>query len=168
MDSTKLHKAVFDNNEFYLPSRYKAVELIGSGSYGAVIDAKDLKFNNQSVAIKKIQNIVDEVDLKRVLREIKILKYIKHDNIVSLIDVIFVKNNKNEGDKEKKKIGDIYLVTEKMDTDLYKIIKSNQELSDDHYKFIMYQILRSILFLHSAGLIHRDIKPSNVLINEVA
>lgn len=165
MDSKQLYKAVFDNNEFYLPNRYKPVELIGSGSYGAVIDAKDLKLNSQSVAIKKIQNIVDEVDLKRVLREIKILKYMKHDNIVSLIDVIFVRN-KNEVVKEKKKIGDIYLVTEKMDTDLYKIIKSNQELSDDHYKFIMYQILRSILFLHSAGLIHRDIKPSNVLINE--
>jgi len=72
----------------------------------------------------------------------------------------------SKNDSNKSKIGDIYLVTEKMDTDLYKIIKSNQELSDDHYKFIMYQILRSILFLHSAGLIHRDIKPSNVLINE--
>jgi len=57
-------------------------------------------------------------------------------------------------------------VTEKMDTDLYKIIKTNQELSDEHYKFIMYQILRSLFFLHSANVIHRDIKPSNVLINE--
>jgi len=53
-----------------------------------------------------------------------------------------------------------------MDSDLYKIIKSNQELSDDHYKFIIYQILRALLFLHSANIIHRDIKPSNILINE--
>lgn len=53
-----------------------------------------------------------------------------------------------------------------MDTDLYKIIKSNQELSDDHYKFIFYQICRALKFLHSANIIHRDIKPSNVLINE--
>jgi len=44
-----------------------------------------------NVAIKKIHNITDEVDLKRVLREIKILKYIKHDNILSLIDAYFVK-----------------------------------------------------------------------------
>jgi mitogen-activated protein kinase 1/3 len=53
-----------------------------------------------------------------------------------------------------------------MDTDLYKIIKSNQELSDDHYKFILYQILRALLFLHSTNIVHRDIKPSNILINE--
>lgn len=63
-------------------------------------------------------------------------------------------------------MGDIYLVFEKMDTDLYKIMKSGQELSDDHYKFIIYQILRALLYLHSANIVHRDIKPSNVLINE--
>lgn len=53
-----------------------------------------------------------------------------------------------------------------MDTDLFKIIKSQQNLTSDHYKFIMYQILRALLYLHSAKIIHRDIKPSNVLINE--
>lgn len=54
-----------------------------------------------------------------------------------------------------------------MDTDLNKLIQSSdQVLSDEHYKFIIYQILRAVLFLHSAKVIHRDIKPSNVLINE--
>ena len=43
------------------------------------------------VAIKKIQNIMDEIDLKRILREIMILKYLKHDNIIQLYDVIFVR-----------------------------------------------------------------------------
>ena len=66
----------------------------------------------------------------------------------------------------KKRVGDVYLVFEKMDTDLFKIINSKQLLSNDHYKFIMYQILRAILFMHSADVLHRDIKPSNVLINE--
>ena len=53
-----------------------------------------------------------------------------------------------------------------MDTDLFKIINSRQTLTNDHYKFIFYQILRAILFMHSADILHRDIKPSNVLINE--
>jgi mitogen-activated protein kinase 1/3 len=55
---------------------------------------------------------------------------------------------------------------EKMDSDLQKIIFSKQELSDEHYQFILYQILRALYFLHSANIIHRDFKPSNVLINE--
>ena len=55
---------------------------------------------------------------------------------------------------------------EKMDSDLQKIIASKQELSDEHYQLILYQILRALYFLHSANIIHRDFKPSNVLINE--
>jgi len=66
----------------------------------------------------------------------------------------------------QKKVGDIYLIFEKMDTDLYKIMKSGQELSDDHYKFIIYQIIRALFFMHSGNIIHRDLKPSNILINE--
>jgi mitogen-activated protein kinase 1/3 len=64
--------------------------LIGNGSFGAVIEAKDLK-HDRPVAIKKIQNIIDQIDLKRILREIMILKYMKHENIISLYDVIFVR-----------------------------------------------------------------------------
>lgn len=86
----KFTKSVYGGYEFFLPIRYKPTELIGVGSYGAVIDAKDSKCN-RNVAIKKIQNIMDEVDLKRVLREIIILKYMKHDNIIGLYDVLFVR-----------------------------------------------------------------------------
>ena len=55
---------------------------------------------------------------------------------------------------------------EKMDSDLQKIIFSKQELSDEHYQFILYPILRALYYLHSANIIHRDLKPSNVLISE--
>jgi mitogen-activated protein kinase 1/3 len=146
---------------FYLPIRYTPGDLIGSGAYGAVINAYDNK-TNKNIAIKKLKSISDAVDLKRVLREVMIMKYVQHENIIPLYDVIF-HINKNP---QLKKIGDIYLIMEKMDSDLQKIIFSKQELSDDHYQFILYQILRAIYYLHSANIIHRDFKPSNVLINE--
>lgn len=76
--------------EFLLPKRYIAKELIGFGSFGAVIEALDTKVN-KSVAIKKIQNISDANDLKKVIREILILKNLKHDNIIALLDVIFIR-----------------------------------------------------------------------------
>ena len=53
-----------------------------------------------------------------------------------------------------------------MDTDLHRVIYSKQELSDDHICYFLYQILRGLLFLHSANIMHRDLKPSNLLVNK--
>jgi len=51
-----------------------------------------------------------------------------------------------------------------MDIDLYTLIRENI-LGNQHKQFIIYQIAKSIYYLHTAELIHRDIKPSNVLVN---
>jgi len=53
-----------------------------------------------------------------------------------------------------------------METDLHRVIYSRQDLSDDHIQYFIYQILRGLLFMHSANVIHRDIKPSNLLLNK--
>lgn len=55
-----------------------------------------------------------------------------------------------------------------MDTDLHKVISSNQFFEIEHIRVILYQILCGLLYMQSAGVIHRDIKPANILLNEVA
>ncbi len=63
-------------------------------------------------------------------------------------------------------LGDIYLVTELMETDLHRIVRSQIDLTDEHVQYFVYQMLRACLYIHSASIIHRDIKPSNILVNE--
>ncbi|KAF9597883.1 hypothetical protein IFM89_022095 [Coptis chinensis] len=60
---------------------------------------------------------------------------------------------------------DVYYATELMDTDLHQIIRSNQDLSEEHSQYFLYQLLRGLKYIHSANVIHRDLKPSNLLLN---
>lgn len=59
---------------------------------------------------------------------------------------------------------DVYIVQCLMETDMYKLLKT-QQLSNDHVCYFLYQILRGLKYIHSANVLHRDLKPSNLLLN---
>ena len=88
-----------------------------------------------------------------------IMKALKHENLVELQDIVYVP-------RKGRIIGDIMLVENMMETDLNRVLTSKQELSIEHRAYFLYQMLRGLKFVHSAGIIHRDIKPSNALLNE--
>ena len=50
-----------------------------------------------------------------------------------------------------------------MDENLYECLVQTKNLNQKRVKILMYQLLRSISFIHSKGIFHRDIKPENVL-----
>ncbi|KAG8387738.1 hypothetical protein BUALT_Bualt02G0052600 [Buddleja alternifolia] len=145
-------------NMFEITSKYRPpIMPIGRGAYGIVCSILNSE-TNEMVAIKKIANAFDNyMDAKRTLREIKLLRHLDHENVVAIKDVI--------PPPLRREFTDVYIATELMDTDLHQIIRSNQGLSEEHCQYFLYQLLRGLKYIHSAGVIHRDLKPSNLLLN---
>ncbi|KAI3450992.1 hypothetical protein Pfo_007657 [Paulownia fortunei] len=142
---------------FEVDRKYVPIKPIGRGSYGVVCSSINRE-TNERVAIKKITDVFgNRISAIRTLRELMLLRCIKHENVVELKDVMMPTNW--SGFKE------LYMVYELMDTDLHHIIKSPQPLSNDHCKFFIFQLLRGLKYLHSANVLHRDLKPGNLLVN---
>uniref|UniRef100_A0A674NJW5 Mitogen-activated protein kinase n=1 Tax=Takifugu rubripes TaxID=31033 RepID=A0A674NJW5_TAKRU len=140
---------------FDVGPRYSNLSYIGEGAYGMVCSAYD-RDNKIRVAIKKISPFEHQTYCQRTLREIKILLRFKHENIIGINDIIRAPTI----DQMK----DVYIVQDLMETDLYKLLKT-QHLSNDHICYFLYQILRGLKYIHSANVLHRDLKPSNLLLN---
>jgi len=164
-------------NVFEVQSRYAPIKPIGKGAYGVVCSARDVR-SDARVAIKKITNAFENaVDAKRTLREIKLLRHLRHENVIRIADVVApvskksldaAQGTKTNGAKTTRapaSFDDVYVMYELMDTDLHQIIRSNQPLSDDHCQYFVYQLLRGLKYIHSANVLHRDLKPSNLLLN---
>ncbi|OQR84506.1 mitogen-activated protein kinase [Achlya hypogyna] len=150
------HIVMAKKTAFDMPVRYQLIKVLGSGSYGEVIAASDTE-TGASVAIKKIPQAFRELlDTKRILRELCLLRQLKHPHLIRLWDVL--------RPPRCVEMEDIYLVTDLMEADLHRIIHSTQTLSDEHVAYLMYQIFRALKYLHSANIAHRDLKPSNVLL----
>ncbi|MCO5587763.1 hypothetical protein L7F22_041715 [Adiantum nelumboides] len=143
--------------EYGEATRYILQEVIGKGSYGVVCSAIDTH-TGQKVAIKKITDIFEHVsDATRILREIRLLRLLRHPDIVELKHIMLPPS--------RKEFKDIYVVFELMESDLHQVIKANDDLTPEHYQFFLYQLLRALKYIHTANVFHRDLKPKNILAN---
>lgn len=131
---------------------YKKIKVLGRGAFGLVYKAENLQNPNELVAIKKYIGISKKDIPFQILREINIIKLLKHPNIIGVIDVQNVGQN-------------IELVLEYGGESLrsyYQKTDYNKRVHE--IKNISYQLLMGCLYMHKLGVIHRDLKPDNVLI----
>lgn len=127
--------------EYGEASRYQIQEVIGKGSYGVVASAVDTK-TGERVAIKKINDVFEHVsDATRILREIKLLRLLRHPDIVEIKHIMLPPS--------RREFKDIYVVFELMESDLHQVIKANDDLTPEHYQFFLYQLMRGLKYTHT-------------------
>jgi len=105
------------------------------------------------------------VHCRNVLRELTILRQLKckAENIFT-IDLLDIRIHRDEA---QNKVSGIFLISDFVDNDLNKLLRSSvlENFSEAHIRVILYNILCSLNYLHSTGIMHRDIKPANILID---
>eukprot|EP00171_Calliarthron_tuberculosum_P014166 IDg14166t1 len=110
------------------------------GAYGLVVSAVDSKTKDK-VAVKKVSNLCDNIgDAKRILREIRLMRFLKHEQILQITDM--------EVPNSPEDFNEIYIVSPLFDKDLERILRAGVELKDEHIQFFVYQMLCALKYMH--------------------
>lgn len=134
---------------------FEKLNKVGEGTYGVVYRAKDKK-TNEIVALKRIRMERENDGLPiSSLREIKLLKTLRHDNVV-LVKEVAVGNDLDQ----------IFLVMEYCEQDMAALMDNvKKPYTPAEVKCLMLQLLKGIEYCHDHFVIHRDLKLSNLLLN---
>lgn len=140
--------------------KYENIFQVGEGTYGKVFKAKIKNIEETKyVALKCILMDKEKEGFPiTALREIMILKNLKHQNLINMLEIVSTK-------EKDKNINNIYLVFEYMNHDLAGLLKSKINFKLPTIKSIFYQSLLGVNHLHLNNILHRDIKSANILVS---
>ena len=136
-----------------MQNKYEVLGVVGEGAYGIVYKCKN-KETGKYVAIKKFKEVGDELVKKTMKRELKMLQRLHHPNVVEFQDAF-------------RRKGNLFLVFEFVDKNLLELLQEHPNgLDPNLIRHLIYQLCKSIKYLHDQNIIHRDIKPENLLITD--
>ncbi|KAG2467555.1 CDK18 kinase, partial [Polypterus senegalus] len=131
---------------------YVKLDKLGEGTYATVFKGRS-KLTENLVALKEIRLEHEEGAPCTAIREVSLLKNLKHANIVTLHDIIHTDRS-------------LTLVFEYLDNDLKQYLDNCGIMNVQNVKIFMFQLLRGLSYCHKRKILHRDLKPQNLLINE--
>ncbi|CDW52238.1 cyclin dependent kinase 16 [Trichuris trichiura] len=132
---------------------YQKLEKLGEGTYATVYKGRS-RLTDALVALKEIRLEQEEGAPCTAIREVSLLRELRHANVVTLHDIIYT-------DKT------LTLVFEYLDSDLKQYMDAcGNLLSMNNIKIFAFQILRGLAYCHARRVLHRDLKPQNLLINQ--
>lgn len=132
---------------------YTKLDKLGEGTYATVFKGKS-RLTDNIVALKEIRLEHEEGAPCTAIREVSLLKDLKHGNIVTLHDIVHT-------DKS------LTLVFEYLERDLKQYMDDcGAILAMNNVKLFLFQMLRGLAYCHARRVLHRDLKPQNLLINE--
>lgn len=149
-----------DPRQFTIGHYVCSGELLGRGSFASVYKGTNQK-TKEVVAVKVI-------DVERLAKtnnpklqqhldqEISVMKAMKHENIVELLDVY-----------KSAKGDELYMILEFCaggDFSKYLAKQPDRRLTEEHARYFMRQLASGLRFLRSKQVIHRDLKPQNLLL----
>ena len=156
-DLTNKSNILYKKQHEKIIGNYILEKLINKGEISKVVLAKHI-ITGEKVAIKILYKKLFKnniLSLKHIKREIQILKIVKHENIINLLDIIDEKN-------------EIYLITEYCPYDLFSLIikNRNKKLSEESALNYFSQYINGLHYLHQNGISHRNLRPDNILLDE--
>lgn len=132
--------------------RYEKLSRLGEGSYGVVYKCRD-RDTGSLVAVKRFVESEDDPAIRKIaLREIRLLKNLKHPNLVCLLEVF----------RRKRRLHLVFEFCEH--TVLHELERHPEGCPDNLTKQITFQTIQGVAYCHKQGCLHRDIKPENILL----
>ncbi|XP_047192694.1 cyclin-dependent kinase-like 5 isoform X3 [Scophthalmus maximus] len=134
-------------------NKFEVLGIVGEGAYGVVLKCRH-KDTNEIVAIKKFKDSEENEEVKETtLRELKMLRTLKQENIVELKEAF-------------RRRGKLYLVFEYVEKNMLELLEELPNgVPTEKARNYIFQLIKAIHWCHKHDIVHRDIKPENLLIS---